>query len=105
MLFPQRIAIQVDLNAPGAVLQCRKTRFTHHALEHHAPSYACGVCGGSQGSLILFAVALVQWLGAIGWHEVIRKRNATRTHGGKLAPAFGDQVVFVLLWGLVISHD
>jgi hypothetical protein len=61
--------------------------------------------GGSQGGLILLAIAKVQGLGAVGWHEVIGKRNTARPDGGKFAPTFGDQVVFVLLWGLVISHD
>jgi hypothetical protein len=47
----------------------------------------------------------VQGLGAVGWYEVIGKRNTARPDGGKFAPTFGDQVVFVLLWGLVVSHD
>jgi len=63
------------------------------------------MCGSSESCLILFTIPLVQGFGAIGWHEVIRERNTACADGGKFAPTFGDQVVFVLLWDLIISHD
>ena len=37
--FTEMIAIQINLNTAGAVLQGRKACFTHHALKHHAASH------------------------------------------------------------------
>ena len=104
-LFADIVAIEINLNAAGAVLQCCKTCFAHHALEHHAPSNRGGVFGLGKSSLLLLAVLRVQGLRAISWHEIIRKSHPLRAQRGKLGASFCDQVVFVGHGGGGFGHD
>jgi hypothetical protein len=75
-LFTDLVAREENLDTPGAVLQGRKTRLAHHALEHHAAGDLRGNRLGGQRLAILVAVGGVQLAGMVGRLEVVRKGHA-----------------------------
>ena len=105
-VFAHGITRDIDLKAPTAcaqraVLQRGKAGFTHHTLEHHAPSYAgCGLLAcGNFCIKLFFAFAIKcseQICGTVGWLEVIGESYGLRCPQSlELFAALGNKLVFV----------
>ncbi|MNF71742.1 hypothetical protein D3C84_536990 [compost metagenome] len=89
----QGLAVDVDLDAPGHVLD-------HHegaTVEHDATGDLDRDCRGFQLFLGLVDVLFLQVRAVILAAEVIREGIALLAHGSKLFLALGDQLVFFLL--------
>lgn len=105
-LFAEHAFVKVDLNPTGGILQGRKARLAHHSLKHHSPGDDCGVVFLFK---LLFGAAIVkvQHGCAMCWLEVIGISDTLFAQARKLMPTLGNQVVFIVSGGLVvsISHD
>ena len=67
------LALDIDLDAPGAVLQRAKTGLSHDPFEHHAPGYLGQAALGQQILAGLAAMGCKESLGAVGGFEIIGK--------------------------------
>jgi hypothetical protein len=104
-LLADVVARDVDLDAPGLVLQRREAGLAHHALEHHAAGDPGDRALGHQLLRVLGAVGGMQLVGVRVGLEVVREGDALAlalrlAQGLELLAAFGDQLVVVGLGGV-----
>ena len=98
-LGAHRVLRHVELNAPHrpqrAVLQRRKTRLAHHALEHHAAGHRHLHRLRLQLLMRHLPVTVVQVGRVVGGLEVVGEGHALGAQRGQLLAALGDELVVV----------
>ena len=104
-------ALHIHLHAACAVLQRGKTGLAHHPLQHHATRNAhlvfffCQDLGGLCTMRGVQSVSVVRRFEVVGESHRAAKGLAS-AHGAQFLTAFGDELVFVLVFrgGCVFGH-
>ena len=74
--FTHVLALDIDLDATGAVLQRAEAGLAHHPFEHHAAGHLGHAALGQQAFGRLAGVRRKQGVGAVSGFEVVREGHA-----------------------------
>ena len=90
-VFTRHIIGDMNLDAPGAILQGGEAGLAHHPFEHHAPGHSHAHPGSLQRLGHFAAILRLQACSLMRGLEIVGEGGGCLALGGELGAAFGDE--------------